>query len=142
MYLTRKFENIYEYEIIQPYMFDIKPIDEHNYENENGEIEYNVRTGLELQLLSKILTHKKNKLDLYFEYSTLSKTPILDEDMIFAGKTEMFKNININEIINNSSSINVFISLIQHLNKHHINIDTDFKCGVIDVEIEKLSDNE
>jgi hypothetical protein len=60
--------------------------------------------------------------------------------MIFAGKTKLFKNLYINEILPTSSSINVFISLFKWLNDNHICIDTDFKCGIIDIQFEKLTE--
>lgn len=140
LYMQRKFENVYQYDVIQPNLFDIKKRDDYNYDNENGNIEINNRYGLELQLLSKDLTHAKDKLDLYFDYSTISATPILNEDMIFAGKTKLFKNLYINEILPTSSSINVFISLFKWLNDNHICIDTDFKCGIIDIQFENLTE--
>ena len=140
LYMQRKFENVYQYDVVQPNLFDIKKRDDYNYDNENGNIEINNRYGLELQLLSKDLTHAKDKLDLYFDYSTISATPILNEDMIFAGKTKLFKNLYINEILPTSSSINVFISLFKWLNDNHICIDTDFKCGIIDIQFEKLTE--
>lgn len=140
LYMQRKFENVYQYDIVQPNLFDIKKRDDYNYDNENGNIEINNRYGLELQLLSKDLTHAKDKLDLYFDYSTISAIPILNEDMIFAGKTTLFKNLHINEILPTSSSINVFISLFKWLNDNHICIDTDFKCGIIDIQFENLTE--
>lgn len=140
LYMQRKFENVYQYDIIQPNLFDIKKRDDYNYDNENGNIEINNRYGLELQLLSKNLTHTKDKLDLYFDYSTISEIPVLNEDMIFAGKTKLFKNLHINEILPTSSSINVFISLFKWLNDNHICIDTDFKCGIIDIQFENLTE--
>ena len=118
LYMQRKFENVYQYDVVQPNLFDIKKRDDYNYDNENGNIEINNRYGLELQLLSKDLTHAKDKLDLYFDYSTISAIPILNEDMIFAGKTTLFK----------------------WLNDNHICIDTDFKCGIIDIQFENLTE--
>lgn len=140
LYMQRKFENVYQYDVVQPNLFDIKKRDDYNYDNENGNVELNNRYGLELQLLSKNLTHTKDKLNLYFDYSTISTTPILNEDMIFAGKTKLFKNLHINEILPTSSSINVFISLFKWLNDNHICIDTDFKCGIIDIQFENLTE--
>lgn len=140
LYMQRKFENVYQYDIVQPNLFDIKKRDDYNYDNENGNIEINNRYGLELQLLSKDLTHAKDKLDLYFDYSTISAIPILNEDMIFAGKTKLFKNLHINEILPTSSSINIFISLFKWLNDNHICIDTDFKCGIINIQFENLTE--
>lgn len=140
LYMQRKFENVYQYDVVQPNLFDIKKRDDYNYDNENGNIEINNRYGLELQLLSKNLTHTKDKLDLYFDYSTISEIPVLNEDMIFAGKTKLFKNLHINEILPTSSSINVFISLFKWLNDNHICIDTDFKCGIIDIQFENLTE--
>lgn len=140
LYMQRKFENVYQYDIVQPNLFDIIKRDDYNYDNENGNIEINNRYGLELQLLSKDLTHPKDKLDFYFDYSTTCSTPILNDDMIFAGKTSLFKNLHINEILPTSSSINVFISLFNWLNDKHICIDTDFKCGIIDIQFEKITE--
>ena len=57
-----------------------------------------------------------------------------------AGKTTLFKDLHINEILPTSSSINVFISLFKWLNDNHICIDTDFKCGIIDIQFENLTE--
>ena len=134
LHSLRNFQSLsYNYKLVQPFMTGIYKIDRDNYYNNNGKDKtYNLRYGQRLVLLSEVLTESLDNFDLYSEYITLCRIPILDNDLTFiTTKTELTNILEIN-CLNNASLLNVYISLCEYLTGGNICIDMDIKCGIVD----------
>ncbi len=133
LYAIRNFKHVdYHYQLVQPFITGINKIDRDNYYNNNGKDKtYNLRYGQRLVLLSETLTESLESMDLYSEYITLCRIPILDNDLTFiTTKTKLTKLLGLN-CLNNASLLNVYISLCEYLTGGNICIDTDIKCGLV-----------
>lgn len=143
MYAIRNFQSVYQYSFIQPLMTGIDKIDRDNYYNNNGKnITYKQRKGQYLVMLDKEMTESKTNIDIYSEYVFTSTIPIIDDDLVFITRKAELQKI-LGEIhFDTNLLMNVYLSINEYLTSGHIYIDTDIKCGVIDNEINSLTNIE
>jgi hypothetical protein len=138
MYAIRNFKSTYRYDLVQPNLIGIDKIDRDNYYNENGKIsDYKLRYGNNLILLDKQITENRNSLNMYSEYISTADIPILDDDMIFITTKSNMEKINYAAGYSDNLLLNVYLSLKEYLMDKSICIDTDIKCGVVEIPISR-----
>ena len=93
-------------------------------------------------MLDKEMTESKTNIDIYSEYVFTSTIPIIDDDLVFITRKAELQKI-LGEIhFDTNLLMNVYLSINEYLTGGHIYIDTDIKCGVIDNEINSLTNIE